>query len=109
MLIQKIMANKDGHLSLRWSNKYSPTQISNSYNRGHTSFFLWCDFNCIQLANQVKSILWAHCVTRSGRSFWTNNIAQASAYSELPFFPPKLSYVPFVLARDHLGKLEMEK
>ena len=25
------------------------------------------------------------------------------------FFSPKLSYVPFVLARDHLGKLEMEK
>ena len=25
------------------------------------------------------------------------------------FFPPNLSYVPFVLARDHLGKLEMEK
>jgi hypothetical protein len=25
------------------------------------------------------------------------------------FFSPKLAYVPFVLARDHLGKLEMEK
>ena len=25
------------------------------------------------------------------------------------FFSPKLSYVPFVLARDHLGKLVMEK
>ena len=33
-------------------------------------------------------------------------------YSERPFvlfFLPKLLYVPFVLARDHLGKLEMEK
>jgi len=25
------------------------------------------------------------------------------------FFLPKLSYVPFLLARDHLGKLEMGK
>jgi hypothetical protein len=35
----------------------------------------------------------------------------ADAYSAQTFFffSPKLSYVPFVLARDHLGKLEMEK
>ena len=41
--------------------------------------------------------------------------AKAGAYSPQTFFlffyffSPKLSYVPFVLARDHLGKLEMEK
>jgi hypothetical protein len=36
---------------------------------------------------------------------------QAGAYSKRPFFFFSLKplYVPFVLARDHLGKLEMEK
>jgi hypothetical protein len=43
------------------------------------------------------------------------SMLQAGAYSPQTFFlffyffSPKLSYVPFVLARDHLGKLEMEK
>ena len=41
-------------------------------------------------------------------------LAYADAYSAQTFFfffflSPKLSYVRFVLARDHLGKLEMEK
>ncbi len=55
-----------------------------------------------------------HFISKALGNLETIDMAKAGAYSAHTFFfffflSPKLSYVPFVLARDHLGKLVMEK
>ena len=43
--------------------------------------------------------------------YWLLSLRPVLTYQRTPFFSffsPKLSYVPFVLARDHLDKLEMD-